>query len=153
MRVCGIDPGNNGAICVLDSTDPTYIVLLDLAKTTIYEATKSLHHQNIDIVYLESVHSIFGMSAKSNFGFGRSVGQVTAIAEIVTRGTPPELVTPKKWQKFVGVTTKGKFIKKEVAAIATKLYPSAIITGARGGLLDGRSDALMICHYGLHHKD
>jgi hypothetical protein len=93
------------------------------------------------------------MSAKSNFTFGRNLGSIHAIAEINCFGRIPSTVAPKVWQKFAGVTAKGKWIKKEVAQIATKLYPTANIRGKRGGLLDGRSDALMIAHYGLNYKE
>ena len=91
------------------------------------------------------------MSAKSNFGFGRNLGTVLTIAELLT-GNSPSTVTPKIWQKYIGVTVKGKAIKQEVAKIATKLYPTASLHGKRGGLLDGRADALMIAHYGLKHS-
>ena len=62
---------------------------------------------------------------------------------------------PKKkiWQKYIGVTAKGKDIKKQISEIALKLYPTANIYGKRGGLLDGRSDALMIAHYGVHNHE
>lgn len=61
-------------------------------------------------------------------------------------------VTPKKWQKFIGVTAKGDAIKKNVAEIAARLYPNAQLHGPRGGLLDGRSDALMIAHYAAYNR-
>lgn len=150
MRVCGIDPGSNGALCVLDSKDPAYIAFMDIKKATIYEICKWAHHQHVDVVYLEDVHSLFGMSAKSNFSFGRNLGMVMTIAQIITRGSETQYVTPKVWQKFIGVTVKGQAIKPQVAQIAQSLYPKAIIHGKFGGLLDGRSDALMIAHYGLH---
>lgn len=140
-------------MCVLDSSDPAYTAFLDLNKASIYDATRWLHQQQVDRVYREDVHSLFGMSAKSNFGFGRNLGIVIAIAEIVSRGKFPVKVTPKVWQKFIGVTVKGPAIKKQVAEIALQLYPTANILGKRGGLLDGRSDALMIAHYGLCNKD
>ena len=92
-----------------------------------------------------------GMSAKSNFGFGKNLGIVTAIAEIASNTV--NTVTPKIWQKYIGVTVKGKAIKKEVAKIAQGLYPNAELYGKRGGLLDGRADALMIAHYGLKHME
>ncbi len=152
MRVCGIDPGISGAMCVLDSKDPAHIAFLDLFKNSIYDATRWLHQQNVDVIYIESVHSLFGMSAKSNFGFGRSAGIVRSIAEIVARGTEPNTVTPKIWQQYVGVTVKGQAIKKQVADIGLSLYPAAIIHGLRGGLNDGRSDALMIAHYGINKE-
>ena len=67
-----------------------------------------------------SVHSMFGMSAKSNFGFGKNLGTVLTIAELLT-GNDPNTITPKIWQKYIGVTVKGKAIKKEVAKIAQGL--------------------------------
>lgn len=37
--------------------------------------------------------------------------------------------------------------KKTVAAKALQLYPDAELHGPKGGLLDGRADALMIAHF------
>lgn len=153
MLVCGIDPGVNGAIAVLDSKNPDSVALLDLNKVTTYNAYLWLEYHQTRAVWIEDVHSLFGMSAKSNFGFGRNLGIVTAISQIATPGVIAKTVTPKIWQKYIGVTAKGKAIKKQVAEIATKLYPRANIYGKRGGLLDGRSDALMIAHYGLNYKE
>ena len=151
MKVCGIDPGASGAMCVLDSQDPAHIALLDLKKHSIYDSAQWLHNQQVDVVWIEEVHSLFGMSAKSNFGFGRNFGIAFAIAKVGTSDGSIQQVTPKIWQKYVGVTVKGKAIKQEVANIAQTIYPSAVIHGPQGGLLDGRSDALMIAHYGLNH--
>ncbi len=153
MRVCGIDPGNRGAMCVLDSNDPVYLALLDLDKESIYGVAKWLHNQKVDLFYLEDVHSLFGMSAKSNFNFGKNLGIVLTLSQVFSKGKETQMVTPKVWQKFVGVTVKGKAIKQEVAKIATTLYPKANVYGTRGGLKDGRSDAICVAHYGLHHKD
>ena len=153
MFIAGIDPGVNGAIAVLDSTNPDSVALLDLNKATIYNACLWLEYHQANTVWIEDVHSLFGMSAKSNFGFGRNFGIALAIAKVGTSDGPIHQVTPKIWQKFAGVTAKGKDIKKQVAEIATRLYPAANIYGKRGGLLDGRSDALMIAHYGLHNKE
>ena len=61
------------------------------------------------------------------------------------------MVTPKTWQKACGIAFKPKSApaekKRVVAAKAHQLYPSAALHGPRGGLLDGRSDALMIAHH------
>ena len=152
MKICGIDPGNKGAICVLDtSIDPIHIAFLDLQKSTIYEATVWLYKQQVNQVWIEDVHSMHGMSAKSNFGFGRNLGIVIAIAEMATKNGLVKKVTPKIWQKYIKITAKGKRIKKSVANKAIQIYPNASIHGARGGLLDGRSDALMIAHYAINH--
>ena len=153
MLIAGIDPGSNGAIAVLDSTNPDSVALLDLNKCSIYDATKWLHNQKIESIWLESVHSLYGMSAKSNFGFGRNFGIAFAIAKIAVAGGAVYQVTPKIWQKYIGITKKGKAIKQQVAQIAQSIYPSANLHGPKGGLLDGRSDALMIAHYGLNNKE
>jgi hypothetical protein len=156
MLIAGIDPGTNGAIAVLDSKSPDSVALLDLKSTSICDTWNWLHTEGLALgsskIWVEDVHSLYGMSAKSNFGFGRNLGTVLTIAELLT-GHSPNTVTPKIWQKYIGVTVKGKAIKQEVAEIATKLYPTASLHGKRGGLLDGRADALMIAHYGLKHME
>ena len=155
MFIAGIDPGANGAIAVLDSENPDSVALLDLKKTTINNIHNWLHSQlrfRSGEIWVEDIHSMYGMSAKSNFRFGRNLGTILTITELL-KGTPPKMVTPKVWQKYIDVTAKGKAIKKQVAKIAQNLYPTAELHGKRGGLLDGRSDALMIAHYGLKHME
>jgi hypothetical protein len=152
----GIDPGVKGAICILDPTEGKAIFLntTDDARNLINTLTRCNDEvSNVRCIMIEDVHSIHGMSAKSNFQFGANVGRVNTVAEAT--GFMVDKVTPKKWQKEVGVksTTKGKAIKPEVAEICSRLYPDVSIRGPKGGLLDGRSDALMIAHYCyLKHK-
>ena len=153
MLIAGIDPGSNGVIAVLDSLNPDSVALLDLKKhsiITIHEWLVEELDYHPRIFWIEDVHSMHGMSAKSNFRFGKNIGMITAVAELF-RNELSNTVTPKVWQKYIGVTAKGKAIKKQVAKIAQYLYPQAELHGKRGGLLDGRSDALMIAYYGLHN--
>ena len=153
MLIAGIDPGANGAIAVLDSENPDSVALLDLKKHSIIAIHEWLVEEldyHPSIFWIEDVHSMHGMSAKSNFRFGKNIGMITAVAELF-RNELSNTVTPKVWQKYIGVTAKGKAIKKQVAKIAQYLYPQAELHGKRGGLLDGRSDALMIAYYGLHN--
>ena len=166
MLIAGIDPGTNGAIAVLDSESPDSVALLDLKNKSIIDiwdwlqADMPTEYDNLGYkwssrvlikIWVEDVHSMHGMSAKSNFGFGKNLGIVTAIAEIASNTV--NTVTPKICQKYIGVTVKCKAIKKEVAKISQGLYPNAELYGKRGGLLDGRADALMIAHYGLKHME
>ena len=155
MLIAGIDPGTNGAIAVLDSKNPDSVALLDLKNNDSWQIWHWLDSKGLVKkkcrVWVENVHSMYGMSAKSNFGFGRNFGTVLTIGELLTEAYP-RMVTPKIWQQYVGVTVKGKAIKKEVAKIAQSLYPNAELYGQRGGLLDGRADALMIAYYGLKHR-
>jgi hypothetical protein len=152
MKVCGIDPGNNGALCVLDSQDLGHPSFMDFNKKTKYEIAIWLNNRGVEIFWIEDVKSIFGMSARSNFGFGKSLGIAHTIAELISKDKFARVVTPKVWQKYIGVSVKGKEIKKQVAQIGQSIYPGAIVHGSKGGLLDGRSDALMIAHYGLNHS-
>jgi len=142
----GIDPGASGAVCALvpatkqiSFLEPPY----DRDTYTKIFATQVTH--NVRIIMIELVSPIRGASAGSNFKFGYNTGQINAIAEITGIGV--DLVRPKAWHKKVGMIKKGNQIKKEVASIAHRLYPDAEIYGPRGGLLDGRSDALMIAHF------
>jgi crossover junction endodeoxyribonuclease RuvC len=151
----GIDPGAKGCLCFLDSSTKKMAFLptpclefsaREIWKTTV--ATHGCHH--IAAAAIEDVHSIYGMSAKSNFQFGWNVGAINTLLEITGIGF--ERVAPKVWQKGVGITArrparKPPELKKAIAELALRLYPDAPILGPRGGILDGRSDSLMIAHY------
>lgn len=145
----GIDPGSKGAIAVLTPA-LKHISFHDLSGTTPHAILQFFEEINTNtsinplVITIEKVHAIPGTSAGSNFKFGYNVGMINALAEASQIGV--RHITPKAWQKQIGVTVKGKAIKKQVAEIAEKLYPNAPIRGSRGGLLDGRSDALMIAH-------
>jgi hypothetical protein len=100
---------------------------------------------------LEDVHSLFGMSAKSNFQFGRQLGRLEVLLESF-REPPVTYITPKKWQQAVGIQfpkgTTGKQRKQISFQKAIELYPDEEVNlrGPRGGLLDGRVDSLLIAH-------
>lgn len=147
----GIDPGAKGAICLLIPR----MQHVEFRNTTekpdeLFAWFKEAQGVcNLRIAMIENVHAIQGTSAGSNFKFGYNVGMVTGIARCA--GAPLDLVNPKKWQGYIKVKAKGgPAIKKAVGEISERLYPSASIRGPRGGLLDGRSDALMIAHYASH---
>ena len=143
----GIDPGAKGSFCLLvpatkqvafkPTTDKPMLILQWL-----HQIQKEY---DLRVICIEEVHSIYGASAKSNFNFGVNVGIVTAISS--ASGASVDKVQPKAWQKVMGVKTKGKAIKKEVADICERLYPHVNIRGKRGGLLDGLSDSLLIAHF------
>jgi len=142
-----VDPGSKGAICLLvpESKQILFCNTSDKPINIIHILNQAQNEFNVICAMVEDVHSIHGTSAKSNFNFGYNTGFITGL--IQASGLSLDRVTPKVWQKFIGVKSKGKLIKKEVAKICTDLYPNADIYGPKGGLLDGRSDALMIAHY------
>lgn len=153
-RFVGIDPGASGAICLLDTQrrivafQPT--PNLKCSALSLLNWLKEQHMLDpIHLIAVEDVHSLFGMSAKSNFQFGFNLGQVRTIADMTEIGV--ELIQPKAWQKACGITFKKGMSspdrKRHVAATALQLYPKAKLNGPKGGLLDGRADALMIAHF------
>lgn len=142
----GIDPGASGAVCALVPTTKQVSFLTPPYDKETYTKIMGLtYNYEVRIIMIEQVSPIKGASAGSNFKFGYNTGQINAIAEITGIGV--DLVRPKAWHKKVGMTKKGNQIKKEVASIAHRLYPHAELYGSRGGLLDGKSDALMIAHF------
>lgn len=154
----GCDPGASGYYCLLA---PSINQVGFLPNSASYTAIKAWFERieanyKIAVVMIEDVHSLGNMSAKSNFSFGRNVEKVHAIPSALQIGI--ELVQPKKWQKFVGIKSKkwpkgtstavrSKHMKEAVAEICERLYPKVTIRGPKGGLQDGKSDALMIAHY------
>lgn len=150
----GIDPGMKGALCALDPRDlQMTFISLGLPIPELYSEIKGLVERLgdaglIPVAVIENVHAIQGTSAKSNFQFGYNVGSINTILQVLQ--IPLETVNPKKWQAHIGVKAKGKDIKKDVASIVSRMYPSAPLYGPRGGLLDGNSDSLAIAHY--HYK-
>ena len=142
----GIDPGSKGSLCAM--SEDSGILFIDYTEDIPVLASwlSAIDDRyTIQMCMIEDVHSIYGVSAKSNFNFGKNVG----ILHGLIRGLklPLDLVQPKKWQKEFGCKTKGKDLKKEIASICRRLYPECDIYGPKGGLLDGRSDALGIAHY------
>lgn len=147
MLYLGIDPGFKGAICFFDPIG-WQAGFIDLNKPVnlIHE---KLHSLNTEFLVreatIEDVHSLYGMSAKSNFSFGYNVGMINTL--LLANNFKVNKVQPKVWQKAVGVTCTGKAIKNNVADLCKLTEIDCDIYGPKGGLLDGRSDSLMIAYY------
>lgn len=159
LAILGIDPGTKGALCLLiPETKQIAFKPTTLPGKEIYQWIKRIESEfNIGVCMIEEVAAIKGSAAKATFSFGRNVERVNVIPEIAEVSI--DKVRPKAWQKHIGLvipknlsgsenaSKRKTYIKKEVAAIAQRLYPKAELRGPKGGLLDGRSDALMIAHY------
>ena len=160
MYLLGIDPGAKGALCLLDASTGSHQFYDTPNTKALYDSLAGLEgwliQTNIaDYTAIEDIHSLGGMSAKSNFQFGRNLGLLEGLVHLQHPNV--EYVQPKTWQKVCGVSFvypegasaafKSRLRKQFTAARCHELYPDAWIYGPRGGLLDGRSDALMIAHY------
>lgn len=160
----GIDPGAKGYICALapDVNQAEFIANVALPHE-IYDFLVDMRGEHsVKKAMIEDVHSLHGMSAKSNFNFGFNTGLLHGI--FGSTGNGLDMVQPKVWQKHIGIKTpvkvkgapkvpaavRSRQLKSEVAAICQRLYPRIVIHGPKGGLQDGKSDALMIAHYASH---
>ena len=140
----GIDPGASGCLCHLfeDNT----VTFIDFKATkllgyiTYLEATDL---SDVCMVATEAVHAMKGQGVSSMFSFGQRLGELEGMLQTLHIGY--ELVRPQAWQKSCQITPKSG--KQGTFQVMSKLYPSALLTGPKGGILDGRCDALGIAHY------
>ena len=144
MVYLGFDPGKNGAMCILADEKISFRDFdLQLYIHTI-ENIKNNTPQYLPMrACIESVHAMPGQGVSSCFTFGQRLGELEGM--LMTLGIPYELVPPRNWQKACGIQPKSD--KKAIANVLSKLYPQASLYGTKGGLLDGRSDALGLAHY------
>ena len=161
----GIDPGSKGYICALAPLEGKAEFFANTCKPLeIADSLKELREDyKVTRVCMEDVHSIFGANAKSNFNFGFNLGLLHGIC--LSQGFGIDIVQPKLWQKYIGavidpipkdasanekkklIAARKKQLKESVGKICERLYPDISVRGPQGGLLDGKSDALMIAHY------
>lgn len=148
----GVDPGRKGALCALSLPNKA----IEFHSTPNDKVTNAEVYAWLckrawlrPVIGVEAVRSLPGMSARSNFSFGYNLGNIETIISLVRH--PWHQIPPKVWQKAVGIKFPKKYSgperKKITAERCLELYPGAEIYGPRGGLMDGRADALMIAHY------
>ena len=142
MVYIGIDPGAKGSMCVI-SNGKVLFKDFDLKD---YSSTLKAFLDTDDtelIVAIEKVHAMPGQGVSSSFSFGQRLGELEGM--LTALQIPYELVAPKDWQKACGIPAKSD--KKGIASVMQKLYPTAELYGNKGGLRDGRSDALGLAHF------
>lgn len=171
----GADPGRNGGIVVLDwmgnfiekHTIPKIGKDVDLK--SFYKIFEKIYQDTVlsgtkPHVCVESVHSIFGSSSKSNFSFGYVVGVLDTI--IVSLNLPYTKVQPKEWQKSIWLTSEierepskkdkngnvkqGKVLTKLTSLKAYKrLFPNVDLRATERSKIphDGLVDAILIAEY------
>jgi hypothetical protein len=154
--IAGIDPGASGGIALL-SPDGALISVHDTpkmkhdGKTVPDAAAISKILDGVQFITLEKVGSRPRQSGV--FTFGMSQGIVVAVARMLD--IPIQMVRPQDWQDLHGLKNGEKDTKKKKAQIAEKaltFYPDANLYGPKGGLRDGRSDALLIARWGYLQK-
>ena len=90
------------------------------------------------IICVEDVHSWSGQGVASSFKFGRAVGAIDAIADVMFGVW--HIVSPQRWKKAMGVTQN----KNSSLELARKLWPNAPLARMKD---HGRAEALLIAEY------
>lgn len=161
MNCIGIDIGKSGHIVVIheDSMIYKYPIPLQGSEVDVNELTIILRTFKDDsIAYMEDLHSIYGVSASSNYSFGWINGLFEGI--LTTLSIPYVKVQAKKWQKemFEGIPMqfalkkgKQKVDTKAMSIMASKrLFPTFDLRISDKGRVDNHnvSDALLLAAYG-----
>lgn len=160
----GIDPGLGGAIARIDS-DGTWTGMWDAPIIT-YKKGKKIRRQ-YDLrevkcilenhctqtdeytvqVFVEEMQSMpRGIRVQASFSIGYSQGMYEGL--LTALNIPYQLVKSKEWQKSFQITKARGDTKALSFMTASRLFPTAELTGPKGGKKDGRSDALLIAEWG-----
>lgn len=141
----GIDPGATGAMCILYENNT--VVFKDFKTIGLQGYSEILMTRPINsslvMVGLEKVNAMPGQGVKSMFSFGQRLGELQGM--LITLKLGYVSPRPLEWQKACGVTPKSG--KKGIYQAISKIYPNAALLGPKGGIIDGRCDALSIAHY------
>ena len=142
MVYIGIDPGAKGSMCVIGNGKVLFKDFDLKEYSSILKAFLDTDDTEL-MVAIEKVHAMPGQGVSSSFSFGQRLGELEGM--LTALQIPYELVAPKDWQKACGIPANSD--KKGIASVIQKLYPTAELYGNKGGLRDGRSDALGLAHF------
>lgn len=159
MKIVGIDPGLDGGITLLESSNafPTLIwsevmPLIGGAKGKRLVDAQALKRLLLDarpdIVFVEKVGARPGQGVTSMFNFGYSSGLVEGV--VAGLGFRVEFVTPQVWQNaaFQGIP---KTSDKPSQIFCQRLFPSTDWRGSERCRTphDGKTDSCGIAYYGI----
>lgn len=176
MIICGIDPGQQGALAFIDTKrkkewiiDMPLLPERGISARGLYEIFLG-HKKDQMFVLIEKAQSMSGQSSVAMFNYGGGYHTILAVLEILE--IPFEEIRSNKWKKEFGLSgtkkAKKKTGEKKVKATADEKNAAkkqrkemAVKTAmqmfpklkdqfqtAKGRLLDGRAEALLIASYG-----
>jgi len=124
----GIDPGKSGGIAAMSENGLVGMWEIpkigdDIDSARLCDILMALNDSNNASIMVEDVHSLFGMSASTNFSMGHTlgiiIGVVTACRMRLIR------VQPKQWQKEIWVNSDYEYLpikpKQKKPSVDTKL--------------------------------
>jgi len=137
--IFSIDPGAKGAMSIF-TDEGKYIDTIKYLYINKYY-NEIVKYKNTKIL-IEDVHAMPKQGVVSMFNFGRKLGELEAMCDILH--IEPEYIIPQKWKKHFDLIKKPK---NSACELATKLEPSIKCFGSRGGCLDGIADSYLIGRY------
>jgi crossover junction endodeoxyribonuclease RuvC len=158
VKALGIDPGQSGALALLDSTEgvlfvgdlPVHKIALSSGRLRseldTHTLATMLRDAPIGHVIIERVAAMPKQGVTGVFRFGYSAGIVEGV--VVALGLPVTFVRPQEWQKFHGI----RGVADEAWRRCLQLYPGIgpQLTRRRD---EHRSDAILLASYGLSLLD
>lgn len=130
MIICGVDPGAEGALALLDAETRRVIAIIDmpmsgpdlLVRELVTDIEGALDGRRVVSIFIERQAAFAGgerkIGATSAFNIGGRFWALRAIAACF--GWPTEIVSPAKWQKHFGIT---KADKAKSLVLADELMP------------------------------
>jgi len=146
MIYIGIDIGAKGAMAIFKNNDLIDIIDYNINDYIVnIKRYKEFFGINNIKCCIEKVHSHPKQGVVSTFTFGEKYGEIKGILSALNiRYTE---VNPKVWQNYLGIISGSG--KKGIYNKIIDLYPDwkNILIGSRGGIKDGRCDAVGITRF------
>ena len=140
----GIDPGQSGGIGILSESGDIIqaFKFKDSTPADVSEMFDFITQLDGSIfALLEAVHAMPKQGVVSSFKFGQSYGFLEGM--LVAHKIPYDKITPQKWQKNLGCTSKGD--KNVTKQKAQQFWPEWKFTHAT-------ADAMLIAEYNRRTK-
>lgn len=159
--IMGVDPGLNGAICVMDTRDLSIVDMIPMPITRVASKSKSsgfIHHidshkiaSEIDayapftaMAIIEEPHAMPGQGLSSTFRFGKFCGQVQGV--IAGHYIPTIPANPSVWKSALGLSWS-----KDLSFKAAKHYFPKYEWLWPLKKDDGKCEAALLCIYAHRH--
>jgi hypothetical protein len=145
MIYAGCDPGYTGAMAIIDQ-DGKYVSVLDWPGDE--RALVSVLTQEIDLLgwpelCLVEKQQSHGRATTGKTGIALGYNWGCWLTALAALGVPVMQALPTDWKKGL---LPPKADKSASVAVASRMWPTAPLRGPRGGLLDGRAEALLLAH-------
>ena len=163
--ILGIDSGENGALAfinengkLLNCYDMPFIKDFPIKHVDVFDLLRLIEDNRPYHIYLEEVAGIRGKSTMQTAfvqgGHYHPIGCAVYhyLSNLIIDKDHFHLVKPQQWKKALGVIGGDEKNKKaKTIELIKKVYPDqqGMYTGSRGGVKDGRTDAIAIALYGL----